>query len=257
MLTLTDVTVTFCPGTANEKKALDGLSLHLAPGDFVTVVGANGAGKSTLLEVIAGTCLPDSGTVRLDGRDITRLPDHRRSRAIGRLFQDPLRGTAPGMTVGENLALAYLRAGERNNPFSFVGRRDRALFYEKLRQLGLGLEARMDQSVGQLSGGQRQALTLLMATLVPPKLLLLDEHTAALDPAAAATVRKLTEHIVREGGITCLMITHDLLQALTLGDRTVLMADGRVERELTGGDRAAVTPEMLLHMLRGGKNPHL
>ena len=185
MLTLTNVTKTFNPGTLNEKKALRGVDLHLEAGDFAAIVGSNGAGKSTLFNAIAGNFFTDAGRIELDGRDITFEKEFRRSRDIGRLFQDPLRGTAPHMTIEENLALAYLRVAKRGAGFSRVSRKERALFRERLAQLGLGLEDRMGQPVGLLSGGQRQALTLLMATLVTPKLLLLDEHTAALDPATA------------------------------------------------------------------------
>ena len=191
MLKLNHISKTFAPGTVNEKRALNDLTLHLAPGDFVTVIGSNGAGKSTMFNAIAGTFQPDSGSVILDGKDITRLPDYKRSKFIGRMFQDPLKGTAPNMTIEENLALAYLRASNARSPFSMVTAAERKEFREKLSQLGLGLEDRMNTVVGLLSGGQRQALTLLMATLVTPKLLLLDEHTAALDPATAEKVPKI------------------------------------------------------------------
>ena len=207
MLKLERIFLTFNPGTVNEKKALTDLSLHLERGDFVTILGSNGAGKSTLFNTIAGSYIPDSGKVFLDGRDITNLPDYRRSKEIGRLFQDPLKGTAPYMTIEENLALAYLRASHTKSPFSMVSRADRADFRERLSMLNLGLEDRMNQPVGLLSGGQRQALTLLMATLVTPKILLLDEHTAALDPGTAEVVLELTKRIVAENRITCLMIT--------------------------------------------------
>ena len=183
MLKLENISLTFHAGTVNEKKALTNLSLHLPQGDFVTILGSNGAGKSTLFNTIAGTYTPDSGKVYLDGKDITQLPDYKRSKEIGRLFQDPLKGTAPNMTIEENLALAFLRANHTKSPFSMVSKADRAEFRERLAMLNLGLEDRMNTSVGLLSGGQRQALTLLMATLVTPKILLLDEHTAALDPA--------------------------------------------------------------------------
>ena len=198
MLKLNHISKTFAPGTVNEKRALNDLTLHLAPGDFVTVIGSNGAGKSTMFNAIAGTFQPDSGSVILDGKDITRLPDYKRSKFIGRMFQDPLKGTAPNMTIEENLALAYLRASNARSPFSMVTAAERKEFREKLSQLGLGLEDRMNTVVGLLSGGQRQALTLLMATLVTPKLLLLDEHTAALDPKTAAKVLEATEKIVQK-----------------------------------------------------------
>ena len=185
MLELKNIGKTFNPGTVNEKIALEGVNLHLDDGDFATIVGSNGAGKSTLFNAIAGEFIADTGTITLAGKDITFLPDYKRSKAIGRMFQDPLRGTAPHMTIEENLALAFLRASGHTSPFSRITKKDRDLFAEKLSELGLGLEDRMKQPVGLLSGGQRQALTLLMATLVTPKLLLLDEHTAALDPATA------------------------------------------------------------------------
>ena len=246
MLKLTDIRKTFGAGTVNEKTALDGINLTLAPGDFVTVLGSNGAGKSTLFGAIAGSFFPDTGTVVLDGKDITALPDYKRSKVIGRLFQDPLKGTAPHMTIEENLALAYLRASEKRSPFSMITKADRKDFRDRLSMLGLGLEDRMDHPVGLLSGGQRQALTLLMATLVTPKLLLLDEHTAALDPATAEKVLDLTEKIVAENHITCLMITHNIPSALKLGNRTIMMKEGRIVLELSGQTRKDMTTEDLL-----------
>ena len=250
MLTLQNITKTFAKGTVNEKTALAGIDLHLDKGDFVTVLGSNGAGKSTLFGAIAGTFRPDTGTVILDGQDITSQPDFKRSKYIGRLFQDPLKGTAPNMTIEENLALAYMRASSHTSPFSMISKSDRADFRDRLSQLELGLEDRMDQSVVLLSGGQRQALTLLMATLVTPKLLLLDEHTAALDPGTAEKVLALTERIVRENGITCLMITHNVASALELGNRTILMKDGRIALELGGDTRRNMTTEELLKAFR-------
>ena len=247
MLKLENISLTFHPGTVNEKKALENLSLHLESGDFVTILGSNGAGKSTLFNTIAGTYLPDSGKVILDGRDITRLPDYKRSKEIGRLFQDPLKGTAPNMTIEENLALAYLRANHAKSPFSMVSRADRAEFRERLSMLNLGLEDRMDQPVGLLSGGQRQALTLLMATLVTPKILLLDEHTAALDPGTAERVLELTKQIVHDNNITCLMITHNIPSALALGNKTIMMNNGSIVMELSGEERKTMTTEKLLH----------
>ena len=246
MLTLTNLRKTFAPNTVNEKVALDGVNLHLAPGDFVTILGSNGAGKSTLFGAIAGSFLPDQGSVVLDGTDITKLPDYKRSKYIGRLFQDPLKGTAPNMTIEENLALAYLRASHQRSPFSMISSKDRRDFRDRLAQLELGLENRMDHPVGLLSGGQRQALTLLMATLVTPKLLLLDEHTAALDPATAEKVLKLTQSIVEENHITCMMITHNIPSALNLGNRTLMMKEGKIVLELSGPERAQTTPEDLL-----------
>ncbi len=248
MLTLHNISKTFNPGTVNEKKALSDVSLHLAPGDFVTILGSNGAGKTTLFGAIAGSFAVEEGSVCLDGRNITNLPEYKRSKYIGRLFQDPLKGTAPGMTIEENLALAYMRASGRHSPFSVVTAADRRGFQEKLAMLGLGLEDRMDHPVGLLSGGQRQALTLLMATLVTPKLLLLDEHTAALDPATAEKVLDLTRKIVDENRITCMMITHSIPSALSLGNRTIMMNQGRILLELSGEERAAMTTERLLEM---------
>ena len=246
MLQISHISKTFNPGTVNEKKALNGVDLHLDDGDFVTILGSNGAGKSTLFGAIAGSFVVDEGTIRLDGQNITNLPDFKRSKFIGRLFQDPLKGTAPSMTIEENLALAYLRASEKRSPFSVVTAKDRAGFREKLAQLELGLEDRMDHPVGLLSGGQRQALTLLMATLVTPKLLLLDEHTAALDPATAEKVLALTKKIVAENHITCLMITHNIPSALSLGNRTIMMNNGRIVLELAGAERENMTTEQLL-----------
>ena len=250
MLKLENVSLTFNPGTVNEKKALENLNLHLQKGDFVTILGSNGAGKSTLFNTIAGTYLPDAGKVYLDGKDITKLPDYRRSKEIGRLFQDPLKGTAPNMTIEENLALAYLRASHTKSPFSMVSKADRADFREKLAMLNLGLEDRMKQPVGLLSGGQRQALTLLMATLVTPKILLLDEHTAALDPGTAETVLELTKKIVAENNITCLMITHNLASSLALGNRTIMMAGGHIALDIRDEQRSGLTVDDLLTMFR-------
>ena len=227
MLDLNHVSMTFNPGTVNEKKALTDINLHMESGEFATIVGSNGAGKSTLFNAIAGSFIPDTGSILLDGVDMTFQPDFRRSKAIGRLFQDPLKGTAPNMTIEENLALAYLRAST-------------------LVQLGLGLENRMKQPVGLLSGGQRQALTLLMATLVTPKLLLLDEHTAALDPATADKVLELTKKIVAENHITCLMITHNMHAALELGNRTLMMDSGHIVLDISGEERANTTVDGLL-----------
>ena len=246
MLTLNQITKTFAKGTVNEKTALAGIDLHLDKGDFVTILGSNGAGKSTLFGAIAGTFLPDSGQVILDGQDITSQPDFKCSKFIGRMFQDPLKGTAPNMTIEENLALAYMRASSHTSPFSMISKADRKEFRERLAQLDLGLEDRMNHPVGLLSGGQRQALTLLMATLVTPKLLLLDEHTAALDPATADKVLDLTKTIVRDNGITCLMITHNVSSALQLGNRTIMMKDGRIVLELDGEKRANITTDQLL-----------
>ena len=250
MLKLENIHLTFNPGTVNEKKALEGLNLQLEKGDFVTILGSNGAGKSTLFNTIAGTYRPDTGKVWLDGKDITPLPDYKRSKDIGRLFQDPLKGTAPNMTIEENLALAYLRANHATSPFSMISRKDREGFREKLSMLGLGLEDRMDQPVGLLSGGQRQALTLLMATLVTPKILLLDEHTAALDPGTAEVVLELTKRIVAENNITCLMITHNLASSLDLGNRTIMMQTGHIVLDIKNEQRQGLTPDDLLKLFR-------
>ena len=250
MLKIHNISKTFNPGTVNEKQALSSLNLHLNKGDFVTILGSNGAGKSTLFNAIAGSFVVDSGSITLDGRDITNLPDYKRSKFIGRMFQDPLKGTAPNMTIEENLALAYMRASSHTSPFSMISKRDRGEFRDRLAQLGLGLEDRMSNPVGLLSGGQRQALTLLMATLVTPKLLLLDEHTAALDPATAEKVLDLTKRIVAEHEITCLMITHNLASSLALGNRTIMMADGHILLDLKQEQRQGLTPDDLLKMFR-------
>ena len=248
MLKIHNISKTFNPGTVNEKQALSSLRLHLNQGDFVTILGSNGAGKSTLFNAIAGSFVVDSGSITLDGSDITNLPDYKRSKFIGRMFQGLLKGTAPNMTIEENLALAYMRASSHTNPFSMVSKAERREFRDRLAQLDLGLEDRMEQNVGLLSGGQRQALTLLMATLVTPKLLLLDEHTAALDPATAEKVLALTEKIVAENGITCLMITHNIPSALALGNRTIMMGAGKIVAQLEGAERANMTAEDLLHL---------
>ena len=252
MLNIVDISKTFNPGTVNEKTALSHLSLHLRPGDFASIIGSNGAGKSTLLNAVAGSFYVDSGSIALDGKDITFTPDHKRSKVIGRLFQDPLRGTAPSMTIEENMALAYLRTAEGKAPFSRITKKDKELFAEKLKLLGMGLEDRMRQPVGLLSGGQRQALTLLMATLVTPKLLLLDEHTAALDPGTAEKVLELTQNIIAEHRITCLMVTHNMKQALELGSRTLMMADGQIVLDVSGQERAGMTVDDLHRRFKAG-----
>lgn len=247
MLDLNDVSVTFHAGTVNERKALDHVSLHLDRGEFVCVLGTNGAGKSTLLNAVSGTLSADSGTITLDGMDLTRQPEHKRARYIGRLFQDPMKGTAPDMSIVENLGLAYSR-GKRMTLSRAIQKKDRQLFHDLLSQLGLGLEDRMNQPVGLLSGGQRQALTLLMATIVTPKLLLLDEHTAALDPNTAAQVMKLTDQIIHENQITTLMITHNLRQALEYGTKTLIMNEGKIVRVLEGEEKKQTSVEELLQM---------
>jgi len=251
MLTLKQVSKTFNAGTVNEKKALERVDLHLNEGEFVTIVGSNGAGKSTLFNAISGAFYVDEGSVELDGRDLTFLPEYARSSVIGRLFQDPMRGTAPSMTIEENLALAYLRASTHKNAiFSRIGGEERKKFRERLALLNMGLEDRMKQPVGLLSGGQRQALTLLMATMVPPELLLLDEHTAALDPATADKVLALTKQIVARDNITCLMVTHNMTQALALGNRTVMMAAGNIVLDIAGEERKSLAVEDLLRRFK-------
>ncbi len=242
MLTLSHVSKTFNPGTVNEKKALSDLSLHLAPGDFVTIIGSNGAGKSTLFNAVAGSFLTDGGSICLAGQDITFQPEYRRAKRIGRLFQDPMLGSAPGMTIEENLALAAGSGGW----FSHMSRADRARFRDRLKLLDMGLEERMRQPVGLLSGGQRQALTLLMATMVPPQLLLLDEHTAALDPGTAEKVLAITREVVEENKLTTRMITPNLHQALELGTRTLMMDAGRIVLDVSGAERSHMTVEDLL-----------
>ena len=248
MLKISHISKTFNPGTVNEKKALTDLSLHLAPGDFVTIIGANGAGKSTLFNAIAGSFFTDSGSITLDGEDITFLPEYKRARRIGRLFQDPMSGSAPGMTIEENLALAAGHGGW----FAHVGSADRELFREKLSQLSMGLEDRLRQPVGLLSGGQRQALTLMMATIIPPKLLLLDEHTAALDPGTAEKVLELTKKIVADNKLTCLMITHNMQSALELGNRTLMMDSGRIILDVGNEERNGLTVDDLLERFKVG-----
>lgn len=251
MLELRDLHKTFNPGTVNEKVALNGVSLTMEAGDFATIVGSNGAGKSTLFNAITGGFIADEGSITLGGEDITFAPEYQRSRVIGHLFQDPLKGTAPNMTIEENLALAYLRASH-GSPFRRITPKDRELFRSQLAQLDMGLEERMRQPVGLLSGGQRQALTLLMATMVPPKLLLLDEHTAALDPATADKVLELTRRIVAEHHITCLMVTHNMAQALSLGSRTLMMAEGSIVLDVSGTEREGLTVNDLLERFRSG-----
>ncbi|MBR1456661.1 MAG: ATP-binding cassette domain-containing protein [Oscillospiraceae bacterium] len=246
MLTISHISKTFNPGTVNAKKALDDLSLTVRDGEFVTIIGANGAGKSTLFNAISGSFITDSGSILLDDLDVTLLPEYKRARQIGRLFQDPLRGSAPGMSIEENLALAAGRGGWLGH----ISRADREDFRDRLRPLGMGLEDRMQQPVGLLSGGQRQALTLMMATVNPPKLLLLDEHTAALDPASAEKVLAITRRIVEEEGLTCLMVTHNMQSALDLGSRTIMMDRGRIIFDVAGEQRAGLTITDLLEQFK-------
>lgn len=249
MLKLNDVSITFNPNTQNKRNALCDVTLNVNEGDFITMLGGNGAGKSTMLNLIAGTYLPDKGNILLDGEDITFVTEYKRSRKIGRLFQDPLKGTAPSMTIEENLALAYLRA-KKTSGFKFMSSKDKDYFKQRLEELGLGLENRFTSPVGLLSGGQRQALTLLMATLVTPKLLLLDEHTAALDPATAEKVMALTKEIVKQNNITCLMVTHNLQQALDVGNRTIMMNDGKIVLDIKEQERKNATVQTLLDMFK-------
>lgn len=251
MLTIKSISKTFNPGTVNEKKALDQVSLELSDGDFATIVGSNGAGKSTLFNAITGTFYVDEGQIILDGENITYQKEHIRSKVIGHLFQDPLKGTAPHMTIEENLALAYLRASTGKHAyFSRISNKEKQKFKEQLSLLDMGLEDRMKQPVGLLSGGQRQALTLLMATMVTPKILLLDEHTAALDPATAAKVLELTKTIIAERKITCLMVTHNMHQALELGNRTLMMDFGRIVFDVQGEERSRLTIDDLLQQFQ-------
>lgn len=253
MLTLENITMVFAKGTPDEKIALNNLSLDVKDGDFITIIGANGAGKSTLFNAIAGTYLTDEGRILLEGKDLTAMPEHKRARFIGRLFQDPMKGSAPGMSIEENLALAAGHGGW----FSMVSKKDKQLFRDKLALLDMGLEDRMNSPVGLLSGGQRQALTLMMATINPPKILLLDEHTAALDPGTAEKVLQLTTQIVEENKITCLMITHNMQSALDLGTRTVMMDKGRIIYDVAGEDRNGLTVTDLLQKFKSSVGEEL
>ena len=245
MLEIIDLHKTFNPGTVNEKTALDGVSLTLKDGDFVSVIGGTGAGKSTLLNAVAGTWLVDSGTIAIDGVNVTRLSEHKRARFIGRVFQDPMMGTAATMQIEENLALA-LRRGKRRTLRVGITAAEREEYRELLKILGLGLEERLTTKVGLLSGGQRQALTLLMATLQKPKLLLLDEHTAALDPKTAAKVLETTERIIQRDHLTTLMITHNMRDAIAHGNRLIMMYDGRIVVDVSGEEKRRLTVEDLL-----------
>lgn len=247
MLHVDNIFKTFFPGTINEKKALQGLNLHLEPGDFVTVIGGNGAGKSTMLNAIAGAFPIDKGSIVIDGEDITKWPEHKRAKYIGRVFQDPMMGTAAGMQIEENLSIAA-RRGQRPGFSWSLPEEQHKRFYELLKELDLGLEDRMTAKVGLLSGGQRQALTLLMATLKKPKLLLLDEHTAALDPKTAAKVLDLTEKIVTRDNLTALMITHNMRDALRFGNRLIMLHSGRVIIDVKGDDKKNLEIPDLLEM---------
>lgn len=245
MLKLENINITFNKNTANERKALQHIDLDVADGDFVTVIGSNGAGKSTLMNVISGSYEADTGKIFLDGKNITHLKEHQRARTIGRLFQDPLRGTAPNMTIEENLGLAYSR-GKRRSLTIGIRKKDVSVFRERLKELDLGLEDRMKMPVGLLSGGQRQALTLLMATIVTPKLLLLDEHTAALDPKTAKKVLDLTEKIVARDNLTTIMITHNMKDAINIGNRLIMMNEGKIIYDVSGEEKKNLTTADLL-----------
>ncbi len=246
MLEIKDVTKVFNPGTVNEKLALDHFSLTLEDGDFVTVIGGNGAGKSTMMNAISGVWAVDSGEIIIDGINVTKLPEHKRAKFLGRVFQDPMTGTAATMGIEENLALAK-RRGRRRFLGSGITKKEREEYRELLKILDLGLENRLTSKVGLLSGGQRQALTLLMATLQKPKLLLLDEHTAALDPKTAAKVLETTEYIVNKDHLTTLMITHNMKDAITHGNRLIMMLDGRIILDIRGEEKKNLTVEDLLH----------
>ena len=245
MLKIDGISKTFFPGTANERKALVDVFLDLAPGDFVTVIGSNGAGKSTLLNSISGRLIADSGSITIEGKDVTRQPEHKRAKVVGRVFQDPMAGTAPNLTIEENLSLAYLRGKGRGLSLGLNSKR-RAFFREQLTTLELGLEDRMGAKVGLLSGGQRQALSLLMAGFTNPDVMLLDEHTAALDPQRAELVTTLTERIVAQGKLTTLMVTHNMAQAIQVGNRLIMMHDGRIIYQASEEEKKQLTVEDLM-----------
>ena len=245
MLKICNIHKVFNPGTVNEKVALKGLELHLQPGDFVTVIGGNGAGKSTMLNCVAGVYPVDAGQILIDGVDVTKLPEYKRAKYIGRVFQDPMMGTAATMQIEENLALAA-RRGQGRGLGAGITKAEREAYKEQLKILDLGLEERLTSKVGLLSGGQRQALTLLMATLQKPKLLLLDEHTAALDPKTAQKVLDATQRIVEKDGLTTLMITHNMRDAIAYGNRLIMMYDGHVVVDVSGEEKKKLTVEQLL-----------
>ena len=247
MLKIKNLHKTFNAGTINEKKALDGLDLHIREGDFVTVIGGNGAGKSTLLNAICGVWKPDCGSIEIDGIDVTNMPDYKRAAYLGRVFQDPMMGTSPDMEIAENLAIAA-RRGTKRRLVRGVKKAEREEYKKLLATLELGLEDRISSKVGLLSGGQRQAVTLLMASLKKPKLLLLDEHTAALDPKTAAKVLELTDRIVEENKLTTLMITHNMRDAIAHGNRLIMMSEGHVVVDVEGEEKKKLTVEDLLHL---------
>ncbi len=253
MLEISNVSKIFAKGTVNEHKALDNINLSVKNGEFITIVGSNGAGKSTLFNMICGTYTQDSGTITLDDTDISHMSEHKRARLIGRVFQDPMKGTAPNMTIEENLALAYSRAG--SSFFSqAVSKKKHKLFREEVAKFDMGLEDRMKTKIGLLSGGQRQVITLLMCTIVTPKLLLLDEHTAALDPVTADKVMKITNRIVKENNITTMMITHNMSQALTTGSRTIMMDSGKIIIDLDSEARSEMSVPDLLRLYKEKEN---
>ena len=247
MLEINNIYKTFNVGTVNQKTALNGVSLHLKEGDFCTVIGGNGAGKSTLLNAVAGVWPVDQGTISIGGVDLTHMPEHKRAKYIGRVFQDPMMGTAASMQIEENLALAA-RRGKSRTLRSMITKADREEYVERLKILDLGLEERLTSKVGLLSGGQRQALTLLMASLVKPKLLLLDEHTAALDPKTAAKVLDATEKIVSRDNLTTLMITHNMKDAIAHGNRLIMMYNGKIVIDVAGEDKKKLTVPQLLEL---------
>lgn len=253
MLELTNVSKTFAPKTVNEHIALRNINLSLKKGEFVTIVGSNGAGKSTLFNMICGTYTQDTGKITLDGQDISFMPEHKRAKLIGRVFQDPMKGTAPNMTIEENLALAYSRAGSSFLSHA-VSKKKREFFREEVSKFNMGLEDRMKTKIGLLSGGQRQVVTLLMCTIVKPKLLLLDEHTAALDPVTADKVMDITNKIVKENNITTMMITHNMSQALKTGTRTIMMDSGEIIIDLDSDTRKEMTVTDLLKLYREREN---
>lgn len=245
MLKVENISKTFNKGTINEKVALKNLSLTLEDGDFVTVIGGNGAGKSTLLNSIAGTFIPDEGRIVVDDTDITRLPEHKRATVLGRVFQDPMMGTAADMWIEENLALAYRRGKKRGLKWA-ISNKEREMYKNLLAELELGLEDRLSSKVGLLSGGQRQALTLLMAVMKQPKLLLLDEHTAALDPKTAANVLALSDKFIEENNLTTLMVTHNMKDAIAHGNRLIMMNEGKIVIDIRGEAKKKLTVEQLL-----------
>ncbi len=249
MLSLRSITTTYYPGTANEVRALDDVSLAVGAGEFVVVIGSNGSGKSTLLNAVAGSARIDRGRVEIDGDDVTGLDAHRRADRVARVFQNPFSGTAPSMTVAENLRLARLRGIPKRFRVG-LDRRETASLAERVAELGMGIETRMETQVGRLSGGQRQAITLLMATLREPKILLLDEHTAALDPRSADRIMELTSQMIDRHRLTAVMVTHDLDQASRYGTRLLMMTEGRLALDITGDEKSNATAEDLLHGFR-------